>query len=95
MPNVLVPIQLLDPQEGTRQQQQQQHETIQELLRESTSLREELHNLGCLRQIKAEERAKKHRELLLTQVFFSRPRDNEGGGERFKIGFDVAISASL
>lgn len=73
MPNVLVPIQLLDPVEGNQQQQQlqHQHETIQELLRESNSLREELHNLGCLRQIKAEERAKKHRELLWAQVLFT------------------------
>ncbi|XP_029969909.1 coiled-coil domain-containing protein 146 [Salarias fasciatus] len=37
---------------------------IQELLRESNCLREELHNLRCLTQIKAEERGQKHRERL-------------------------------
>ncbi|KAF7648540.1 hypothetical protein LDENG_00155220, partial [Lucifuga dentata] len=42
----------------------QQDWTIQELLRESNRLREELHNLRCLTQIKAEERGQKHRELL-------------------------------
>lgn len=78
MSNVLMPIQLLDPLEGNhhphQQQQQQQHGTIQELVTESNSLREELHNLGCLRQIKAEERAKKHRELLRAQVLFTLAR---------------------
>ncbi|XP_076009275.1 coiled-coil domain-containing protein 146 [Genypterus blacodes] len=42
----------------------QQNWTIQELLRESNRFREELHNLRCLTQIKAEERGQKHRELL-------------------------------
>ncbi|XP_067438506.1 coiled-coil domain-containing protein 146 isoform X1 [Thunnus thynnus] len=45
-------------------QKKQQYEMIQELLRESNCLREELHNLRCLTQIKAEERGQKHRELL-------------------------------
>ncbi|XP_039999073.1 coiled-coil domain-containing protein 146 isoform X2 [Xiphias gladius] len=45
-------------------QKKQQYGMIQELLRESNHLREELHNLRCLRQIKAEERGQKHRELL-------------------------------
>ncbi|CAK6949912.1 coiled-coil domain-containing protein 146 [Scomber scombrus] len=42
----------------------QQYRMIQELLRESNCLREELHNLRCLTQIKAEERGQKHREQL-------------------------------
>ncbi|KAM6961829.1 coiled-coil domain-containing protein 146 [Tautogolabrus adspersus] len=42
----------------------QQYGMIQELLRESNCLREELHNLRCLTQIKAEERGQKHRERL-------------------------------
>uniref|UniRef100_A0A3Q3RYK6 Coiled-coil domain containing 146 n=1 Tax=Mastacembelus armatus TaxID=205130 RepID=A0A3Q3RYK6_9TELE len=45
-------------------QKKQQYGMIQELLRESNYLREELHNLRCLTQIKAEERGQKHRELL-------------------------------
>ncbi|XP_040886163.1 coiled-coil domain-containing protein 146 [Toxotes jaculatrix] len=45
-------------------QKKQQYGMIQELLRESNHLREELHNLRCLTQIKAEERGQKHRELL-------------------------------
>ncbi|XP_018540672.1 coiled-coil domain-containing protein 146 [Lates calcarifer] len=45
-------------------QKKQQYGMIQELLRESNGLREELHNLRCLTQIKAEERGQKHRELL-------------------------------
>ncbi|XP_070710324.1 coiled-coil domain-containing protein 146 [Pempheris klunzingeri] len=45
-------------------QKRQQYGMIQELLRESNCLREELHNLRCLTQIKAEERGQKHRELL-------------------------------
>lgn len=86
MPNVLVPIQLLDSAEENQQQQllQQQHETIQELVRESNSLREELHNLGCLWQIKAEERAKKHRELLRAQVLFTLVRQRGGVGSGSK-----------
>ncbi|XP_065807689.1 coiled-coil domain-containing protein 146 [Labrus bergylta] len=42
----------------------QQYGMIQELLKESNCLREELHNLRCLTQIKAEERGQKHRERL-------------------------------
>ncbi|XP_026219495.1 coiled-coil domain-containing protein 146 [Anabas testudineus] len=45
-------------------QKKQQYGIIQELLKESNRLREELHNLRCLTQIKAEERGQKHRELL-------------------------------
>ncbi|XP_068611649.1 coiled-coil domain-containing protein 146 [Brachionichthys hirsutus] len=45
-------------------QKKQQYGMIQGLLGESNSLREELHNLRCLTQIKAEERGQKHRELL-------------------------------
>ncbi|XP_059182106.1 coiled-coil domain-containing protein 146 [Centropristis striata] len=45
-------------------QKMQQYGMIQGLLRESNCLREELHNLRCLTQIKAEERGQKHRELL-------------------------------
>ncbi|XP_042367077.1 coiled-coil domain-containing protein 146 [Plectropomus leopardus] len=45
-------------------QKMQQYGMIQELLGESNSLREELHNLRCLTQIKVEERGQKHRELL-------------------------------
>ncbi|XP_038594903.1 coiled-coil domain-containing protein 146 [Micropterus salmoides] len=45
-------------------QKKQQYGMIQGLLRESNCLREELHNLRCLTQIKAEERGQKHRELL-------------------------------
>ncbi|KAK2858924.1 hypothetical protein Q5P01_003544 [Channa striata] len=45
-------------------QKKQQYGIIQELLRESNDLREELHNLRCLTKIKAEERGQKHRELL-------------------------------
>ncbi|XP_069565330.1 coiled-coil domain-containing protein 146 [Brachyistius frenatus] len=45
-------------------QRKQQYGMIQELLKESDCLREELHNLRCLTQIKAEERGQKHRELL-------------------------------
>ncbi|KAM6896112.1 coiled-coil domain-containing protein 146 [Lycodopsis pacificus] len=42
----------------------QQYGMIQGLLRESNCLREELHNLRCLTQIKVQERGQKHRELL-------------------------------
>uniref|UniRef100_A0A8D3BFW8 Coiled-coil domain containing 146 n=1 Tax=Scophthalmus maximus TaxID=52904 RepID=A0A8D3BFW8_SCOMX len=45
-------------------QKKQQYGMIQELLKESNHLREELHHLRCLTQIKAEERGQKHRELL-------------------------------
>uniref|UniRef100_A0A671Z1W4 Coiled-coil domain containing 146 n=1 Tax=Sparus aurata TaxID=8175 RepID=A0A671Z1W4_SPAAU len=45
-------------------QKKRQYGMIQGLLRESNCLREELHNLRCLTQIKAEERGQKHRELL-------------------------------
>ncbi|XP_061618282.1 coiled-coil domain-containing protein 146 isoform X5 [Phyllopteryx taeniolatus] len=45
-------------------QKQQQSGIIQELLRESDGLREELHHLRCLTYIKAEERGQKHREML-------------------------------
>ncbi|XP_070785470.1 coiled-coil domain-containing protein 146 [Enoplosus armatus] len=45
-------------------QKKQQYGMIQGLLRESNCLREELHNLRCLTQIKAEERGQKHRERL-------------------------------
>ncbi|XP_041636578.1 coiled-coil domain-containing protein 146 isoform X2 [Cheilinus undulatus] len=46
----------------------QQFSVIQELLRESNSLREELHNLRCLTHIKAEERGQKHRERLRAEL---------------------------
>lgn len=49
-------------------QKKQQYRMIQELLRESNCLREELHNLRCLTQIKAEERGQKHREQLRAEV---------------------------
>uniref|UniRef100_G3Q4W1 Coiled-coil domain containing 146 n=1 Tax=Gasterosteus aculeatus aculeatus TaxID=481459 RepID=G3Q4W1_GASAC len=42
----------------------QQYGMIQELLRESNCLREELHNLRCLTRIKVDERGQKHREML-------------------------------
>ncbi|KAI4803338.1 hypothetical protein KUCAC02_006889, partial [Chaenocephalus aceratus] len=45
-------------------QKTQQSGLIQDLLRESNRLREELHNLSCLTQIKVEERGQKHRDLL-------------------------------
>ncbi|KAM4712370.1 coiled-coil domain-containing protein 146 [Anableps anableps] len=45
-------------------QTKHQYGMIQELLRESNHLREELYTLRCLRQIKAEERGKKHLERL-------------------------------
>ncbi|XP_077356117.1 coiled-coil domain-containing protein 146 [Festucalex cinctus] len=45
-------------------QKQLQSGIIQELLRESDGLREELHHLRCLTYIKAEERGQKHREML-------------------------------
>ncbi|XP_034019857.1 coiled-coil domain-containing protein 146 [Thalassophryne amazonica] len=45
-------------------QKKQQDRTIQELLRESNHLREELHDLRCLTQIKVEERGQKHRGRL-------------------------------
>ncbi|KAG7497280.1 hypothetical protein JOB18_034699 [Solea senegalensis] len=45
-------------------QKKQQYGVIQELLRESNQLREELHNLRSLTKIKAEERGQKHRDLL-------------------------------
>ncbi|XP_034529312.1 coiled-coil domain-containing protein 146 isoform X2 [Notolabrus celidotus] len=47
---------------------EQQHGVIQELLRESNCLREELHSLRCLTQIKAEERGQKHRERLRAEL---------------------------
>lgn len=49
-------------------QKKQQYGMVQELLRESNRLREEFHNLKCLRRIKAEERGQKHCELLRTEV---------------------------
>ncbi|XP_044041610.1 coiled-coil domain-containing protein 146 isoform X2 [Siniperca chuatsi] len=49
-------------------QKKQQYGMIQGLLRESNCLREELHNLRCLTQIKAEERGQKHRELLRAEL---------------------------
>ncbi|XP_070848662.1 coiled-coil domain-containing protein 146 [Chaetodon trifascialis] len=45
-------------------QKKQQYGMIEGLLRESNCLREELHNLRCLTQIKAEERGQKHRERI-------------------------------
>ncbi|KAK5849294.1 hypothetical protein PBY51_008945 [Eleginops maclovinus] len=45
-------------------QKTQQRGMIQDLLRESNCIREELHNLRCLTQIKVEERGQKHRDLL-------------------------------
>ncbi|XP_024861443.1 coiled-coil domain-containing protein 146 [Kryptolebias marmoratus] len=53
-------------------QKRKQYGMLQELLRESNRLREELHNLKCLRQIKAEERSQKHRELLRTEQLTDR-----------------------
>ncbi|XP_054910781.1 coiled-coil domain-containing protein 146 isoform X2 [Poeciliopsis prolifica] len=53
-------------------QKKHQNGVIQELLRESNHLREELHNLRCLRQIKAEERSKKHRERLKAEQLSER-----------------------
>lgn len=61
-----VPNQLLVAKEEG--QKKQQYGIIQELLKESNRLREELHNLRCLTQIKAEERGQKHRELLRAEV---------------------------
>lgn len=52
-------------------QKQQQYGMVQELLRQSNNLREELQNLRCLSKIKAEERGQKHRELLRAQVHFT------------------------
>lgn len=49
-------------------QKQQQYGMVQELLKQSNSLREELQNLRCLAKIKAEERGQKHRELVRAQV---------------------------
>nr|XP_019948010.1 PREDICTED: coiled-coil domain-containing protein 146 [Paralichthys olivaceus] len=45
-------------------QKKREYGMIQELLKESDLLREELHNLRCLTKIKVEERGQKHRELL-------------------------------
>ncbi|XP_008399192.1 coiled-coil domain-containing protein 146 isoform X2 [Poecilia reticulata] len=53
-------------------QKKHQNGVIQELLRESNHLREELHNLGCLTQIKAEERSKKNRERLKAEQLSER-----------------------
>ncbi|XP_043964551.1 coiled-coil domain-containing protein 146 isoform X17 [Gambusia affinis] len=53
-------------------QKKHQNEVIQELLKESNHLREELHNLRCLRQIKAEERSKKHWERLKAEQLSER-----------------------
>lgn len=56
-------------------QKQQQYGMVQELLRQSNNLREELQNLQCLRKIKAEERGQKHRELLRAQVHVTHMHD--------------------
>lgn len=64
-----IPNQLLEAKEEN--QKKQQYGMIAGLLRESNSLREELHNLRCLTQIKAEERGQKHRELLRAEVQFT------------------------
>ncbi|XP_028250980.1 coiled-coil domain-containing protein 146 isoform X2 [Parambassis ranga] len=53
-------------------QKKQQYGVIQELLSVSNRLREELHNLRCLTQIKAEERGQKHRELLRAEQLHQR-----------------------
>lgn len=68
---------------------------IQGLLRESNSLREELHNLRCLTQIKAEERGQKHRELLRAEVQYKHTQTHTTHMHKgtFKIGFDVIIGA--
>lgn len=55
-------------------ERKQQYRVIQELLSDSNRLREEVHNLRCLTQIKAEERGQKHRELLRVEVKF-KPTD--------------------
>lgn len=52
-------------------QKQQQYGMVQDLLKQSNNLREELQNLRCLTKIKAEERGQKHRELLRAQVHFT------------------------
>ena len=51
---------------------------IQGLLRKSNCLREELHNLRCLTQIKAEERGQKHRELLRAEVQYQHTDTHKG-----------------
>ena len=81
----MCPDQLFSAEEES--QKKQQFGKIQELLRESNSLREELHNLRCLTQIKAEERGQKHRELLRAEV-----QSNNTHYVTFKISFDVVIS---
>uniref|UniRef100_A0A3Q2P600 Coiled-coil domain containing 146 n=1 Tax=Fundulus heteroclitus TaxID=8078 RepID=A0A3Q2P600_FUNHE len=53
-------------------QNKHQSGMIQELQRESNHLREELHHLRCLRQIKAEERGNKHHEWLKAQQLSER-----------------------
>lgn len=58
-------------------QKQQQYSMVQELLRESNNLREELQNLRCLTKIKAEERGQKHRELLRAQVHFTQKHTHQ------------------
>uniref|UniRef100_A0AAV2IXK9 Coiled-coil domain-containing protein 146 n=1 Tax=Knipowitschia caucasica TaxID=637954 RepID=A0AAV2IXK9_KNICA len=58
------PQQLASKEESHKRQQ---YAAIEDLLRESNGLREELHNLRCLTQIKAEERGQKHREMLRAQ----------------------------
>lgn len=83
-----VPNQLLAAEEET--QKKQQYGMVQGLLRESNSLREELHNLRCLTQIKAEERGQKHRELLRAQVQFTH---TDAHKVLFEMGFNVIISA--
>ncbi|XP_054655958.1 coiled-coil domain-containing protein 146 [Dunckerocampus dactyliophorus] len=52
------------PKSKEASQKQQQYGIIQELLRESDGLRQELHHLRCLTYIKAEERGHKHREMI-------------------------------
>lgn len=84
-----VPNQLLVAEEES--QKKQQYGIIQELLRESNSLREELHNLRCLTKIKAEERGQKHRELLRAEVQFKHTQ-TQVHKSIFKIGFDVVVS---
>lgn len=72
-------------------QKKQQYGMIQGLLTESNCLREELHNLRCLTQIKAEERGQKHRELLRAEVQNTHTHTHKS---TFKIHFDIISSTS-
>lgn len=76
-------------------QKQQHYGMVQELLRHSNNLSEELQNLRCLTKIKAEERGQKHRELLRAQVRFTHTHTHMHAKDYLDVYFGCTVSTLL